>query len=493
MSRRTPRRRATRKPGKSKAPSLQRRLDEALAREAASAEILASIRSSGESAQPVLDAIVRNLQRLFGTAFAAVFLARDGKVGIAAAAGKARFVAGMRAGGPMRLEDEELLAVRAMRRAQVLRLCPVIGNPDAPAKTERLARRTGFGSIIAAPMLRDGVAIGAVGTARTEAVPFDDAQVALIQSFADQAVIAIENARLFNETKEALEQQTATAEILRVMSSSPSDVQPVFDAVARKTSELCNGDYAIVVRFDGELIHLAAEHNARPGSSAPTAQQYPRRPGRDTPSARAVLERAVVHVPHADKDPDLSQELVRRIGAGSFLSVPLMREGRPIGAIGVSRVESGPFPAKQIELVKVFADQAVIAIENVRLFNETKDALERQTATAEVLRVISGSPADTQPVFDLIAERAMKLCEADLTVVSRVVGDRIDLVASHHVNPEGMEALRHTFPMQSSDETASARVVRSRAIVHMEDVLTDPVYANKWQAAVMRYRAVLAV
>ena len=388
MSERTPQARATRKRNAGKRDTLQRRLDEALAREAASAEILASIRSSGESAQPVLDAIVRNLQRLFGTAFAAVFLARDGKVEIAAAAGKARFVAGMRAGGPMRLEDEEMLAVRAMRRAQVLRLCPVIGNPTRrprpsawrgrPASTRSSPRRCCATASRSAPSLLRG----------TEAVPFDDAQVALIQSFADQAVIAIENARLFNETKEALEQQTATAEILRVMSSSPSDVQPVFDAVARKTSELCNGDYAIVVRFDGELLHLAAEHNARPGSSAPTAQQYPRRPGRDTPSARAVLERAVVHIPHAGQGsrPVAGTRSPHR--AGSFLSVPLMREGRPIGAIGVSRVDPA-FPCQANRaLLKVFADQAVIAIENVRLFNETKEALEQQTATAEILRVI---------------------------------------------------------------------------------------------------------
>ena len=269
-----PRSRAPRKPDKGKAAELQRRLDEALAREAASAEILSSIRGSAESAQPVFDAIVRNLRRLFGTAFANVLLARDGKVEIAAAAGDTRFVAGMRAGGPMPLEDEDLLTVRAIRRAQVLRLCPVIGNPDAPPKTERLARKSGFNSVIAAPMLRDGVAIGAIATARRQAVPFGDEQVALIKSFADQAVIAIENARLFNETKEALEQQTATSEILRVMSSSPSDVQPVFDAVAQHRRRddrveagpprqaLCLGRRVRVADDRAQAQHLRAPHGA---------------------------------------------------------------------------------------------------------------------------------------------------------------------------------------------------------------------------------------
>ncbi|HEU0257872.1 MAG TPA: GAF domain-containing protein, partial [Burkholderiales bacterium] len=474
MSQRT-RKRAT-KVGKRKAgkpATLQRRLAEALAREAASAEILASIRRSRESPQAVLDAIVRNLQRLFGTAFAALFLARDGKIEIVAAAGKARFVRGMRAGGPTRLEDEELLAVRAMRRAQVLRLCPIIGNPEAPPKTERLARRTGFDSIIAAPMLRDGVAIGAVGTARTEAIPFDDAQVALIRSFADQAVIAIENARLFNDTKEALEQQTATAEILRVMSSSPSDVQPVFDAVARKTSELCSGNYAIVVRFDGELIHLAAQHNARPGADQATARRYPRPPGRETPSSRAILEQAVVHVPYADKDPDLPQDFVRRIGAGSFLSVPLLRQGRAIGAIGASRAESGPFPDKQIELVKVFADQAVIAIENARLFNETKEALEQQTATAEVLNAISGSVSDTAPVFEKILDSCQHLFATEELGIVVLKDDGLAHIAAWR--GESMVPVMQTFPRPLA-QTMTSRALTERRVIQVDDAAKlDPI------------------
>src|SRR5205085_4672759 len=189
-----------------------------------------------------------------------------------------------------------------------------------------------------------------------------------------------------------------TAEILKVIASSPSDVQPVFDAIARNASRLCVGNDTIVTRFDGHLMQLVAHYNARPGgSSALTASQYPRRPGRDTPSARALLERAVVHIPDAHADPELAPDLARGVGAGSFLSVPMMRDGVPIGTIGVSRAERGPFSDRQIEVVRTFASQAVIAIENTRLFNETKEALERQTATAGILRVISSTPTDTQP------------------------------------------------------------------------------------------------
>ena len=237
---------------------------------------------------------------------------------------------------------------------------------------------------------------------REEGRPFSDTQIALLETFADQAVIAIENVRLFTELQdrnraltaahaqvsEALEQQTATAEILRVISRSQTDVQPVFDAIARSASRLCKGMYAIVTRFDGDLLHLVAQHNPRPGTAERTTGTFPRRPGRDSPSGRALFEGNVVHIPDVEKDPNLSPEVVRAAGARSFLAVPMLREGRPIGTIGVSRAEVGSFPPEQIELVETFADQAVIAIENVRLFTELEarnreltEALEQQTAT----------------------------------------------------------------------------------------------------------------
>jgi signal transduction histidine kinase len=292
--------------------------------------------------------------------------------------------------------------------------------------------------------------------------------------------------------REALEQQTATADILRVMSGSPSDVQPVFDAVARKTSELCSGSYAIVVRFDGELIHLVAQHNARPGASAPTAQHFPRPPGRDTSAGRAVLERAIVHIPHADKDPELSQEFVRRIEAGSFLAVPLLREGKVIGAIGVSRAESGPFPTKQIELVKVFADQAVIAIENARLFNETKEALERQRATSEVLGVISSSPTDVAPVYRAILDNVTRLCEAKLATLFLYDGEFLTTAAHCNATPDlgrYLDGLR----IAPSLETPSRRAALERRIVHVEDALSDPSFSLTARHLRERFRTVLSV
>jgi signal transduction histidine kinase len=276
------------------------------------------------------------------------------------------------------------------------------------------------------------------------------------------------------QRNEALEQQQATAEILKVISSSPSDVQPVFDTIARNTSRLCSGNYAIVTRYDGELLHLVAQHNPRPGAAVPTAQHYPRPPSRDLPAARAVLERAVVHIPHADKDPDLVQEVVAKIGAGSFLGVPMLREGWPIGAIGVSRAESGPFPAEQIELVKLFADQAVIAIENARLFNETKEALERQTATSEILRVIASTPTDTQPVFDAIVHSAQHLMSAKSAIL--LLRRETDFFVAAYSIP-GLESLPAEVRTATLDRDKNfpSQVILDRKIVHIPDWEADDV------------------
>src|SRR5262249_13360334 len=216
------------------------------------------------------------------------------------------------------------------------------------------------------------------------------------------------------ELSEALEQQTATNEILRIISQSPTDVQPVFDAIVRSASQLCGGEYAIVTRYDGQLLHLAAQYNPRPGTADETARYFPQVPRREALTPRAFIDAHLVHAPDVDAE-DLepsTREFYRRIGLCAVLAVPMIHEGRPIGVVSVSRGSRGPFSDRQITLLQTFADQAVIAIENVRLFNETKEALDRQTATSEILRVISQSPTDVQPVLDGIATNAARVCGA---------------------------------------------------------------------------------
>src|SRR5512132_3040988 len=222
---------------------------------------------------------------------------------------------------------------------------------------------------------------------------------------------------------EALDQQTATAEILAIISGSPTDAQPVFDAIAVNALRLCDAKGAVVVRYDGEHLHVVAHHNVNPEAVERLKRQYPTAPDRHVPMGRAVLDGAVVQVPDLQTAVEFSGTVARQFGARGHVAIPLLHRGRAIGAIGISRPTLGPFSDRQIALLKTFADQAVIAIENVRLFNETEEALERQTATGEILQVIGSSPTDTQPVFDAIAESATRLCEGLFGCVFRYDGE----------------------------------------------------------------------
>jgi signal transduction histidine kinase len=232
------------------------------------------------------------------------------------------------------------------------------------------ARRLGIGTALATPLLREGAPIGVIVIRRNEVRAFSDKQVALLQIFADQAVIAIENVRLFNETKDALERQTATSEILRVISSSPTDVQPVFDAIVRSATLLCGAMYGTAIRFDGELLHLAAGYNHTPEVDRLLRQAHPMRPSPRSMAGRAILAGDVAQVEDALDDRDYMKDVAQAGGFRSMLAAPLLRDGRPIGAIVVNRGQPGPFSRTHIDLLKTFADQAVIAIENVRLFKE---------------------------------------------------------------------------------------------------------------------------
>ena len=338
--------------------------------------------------------------------------------------------------------------------------------------------RVGIGTALAVPLMRESVAIGEIHIRRQEVRPFTDKQIKLLETFADQAVIAIENVRLFKELQdrnrqltEALEQQTATSEILRVISSLPTDVQSVFDIIVRNAAQLCEGSGASVVRYDGELLDLVAQYNISAEVREFMQHRFPRPPTREFAMERAVLDGTVVHIPDTYQDTEFRHDIADSARARALLAIPLLHDGQPIGAIGVNRSRPGPFTDKQIALLDTFADQAVIAIENVRMFQELKESLEQQTATSEILGVIASSPTDIQPVLDTIAVSAARICGANDAVIRLVEGNVLRLRAHQGSIPSFTQA--HGAESDSLDrgrEWIPGRAVLDRETIHIHDI-----------------------
>ena len=485
-----------------------REITEALEQQTATSEILRVISQSPTDVQPVFDTIAEAALRLC-RAHSANVVSFDGRqLQLAALASTTPEGADAVRRLYPRPAGRDSAAGRAVVSGRIAAVADVLKDPEYAIKAARARAIAGFRSVVSTPLMRDGKPIGAITVGRHEPGPFPEKQIALLQTFADQAVIAIENVRLFKELEarnreitEALEQQTSTSEILRVISQSPTNVQPVFDTIAAAALRLCSANSSNVLSFDGDLLRIAALVTATSEGADAVRSIYPRPAGSGHAAGRAVLARELVVIPDILEDAGFEiRDTAMRAGFRSILAVPLMQHRAPIGAIVIGRAQAGPFPDKQIELLRTFADQAVIAIENVRLFTELEqrnrdisEALEHQTATSEILRVISSSPTDVAPVFDIIGARAGKLCEAEVSVVTRVEGDKIHLAAVHGVNPEATEAIRRYFPADVKADAASARAFRERTPVHIADVLSDPKYDAKHIARAGRWRSCLAV
>jgi GAF domain-containing protein len=458
----------------------------------ATGEILRVISTSPTDVQPVFDTIVESAARLCHAVFSSLGTFDGEMMDIVAAHNWTP------AAWDVAHRTWPAPPSRALATGRAILERAVVHVPDVELDREydspEMSRAVGFRSILCVPMLRDGVPLGVIGVGRAAPGPFSDNQIALLKTFADQAVIAIENVRLFTELQdknqaltvahaqvtESLEQQMATSEILRVISSSPTDAQPVFDAIARSATRLCEGTRTLMCRFDGELISLAAYHNATPEAlESARTELFPLRPRHELPFARAILNRAVVHVPDVDLEPSPTPEFLRQARVRSALCAPLLRDGHAIGVIAVSRTEARPFSDAQIELLRTFADQAVIAIENVRLFTETREALEQQTATSEILRVISRSPTDVQPVFDAIVGTGARLCEADFAMLARYDGRSMSVAAHSRATDEEIDAVGQVYPMAPTPETLGGRTILERAVVHIPDVSRDPTYGPR--------------
>jgi GAF domain-containing protein len=485
-----------------------RDLTEALEQQTATAEILRAISSSPTDIRPVLETLVHAAARFCGAPNVALLRLEGGVLRGAAATGPFGEEISRRFGSIEGLEvpvTRQSVTGRAVSERRTIHIHDLASEPEDEFPVGReLQRRMGHRTIVATPLLREGVPIGAIDLFRTEVAPFSDKQLALLRIFADQAVIAIENVRLFTELEarnrdltEALEQQTATGEILGVISRSPTDIQPIFDVIVRSAVRLSDALFSTVILTEGDALRLGAAYGFAGDALATMERSFPASRDIDLPSGQAIREGSVVQLP--DAQASRFGAWARALDFRSYVSVPMFRGGQAIGAIAIARREAGPFSDRQISLMRTFADQAVIAIENVRLFKELEArnrdltvALEQQTATSEILRVISRSPTNVQPVFDAIVASAGRLCEATFSVVFLLEDGQMTLAAVQGLDPTGVAALQRSFPRPAAPESATGRAVLERRAVHIEDAKVDRGYTYPEREAV-GIRTILAV
>jgi two-component system NtrC family sensor kinase len=455
---------------------------EALERQTATADILNVISNSVAETQPVFDEILRSVARLFGSQENFIFLVGEDDL-LHVGAGSGPRVEQVRGLFPTPLEGT--VSQVAIRERRLVSSADVFNDPELPLAAREGYRRLGENyAMVVAPMLWEDRAIGTIMVARTSMTPFSEKECTLLRTFADQAVIAIQNARLFKETNEALERQTATADILKVIASSPDDVKPVFQAIAERSNHLVGGFATTVVSIIDEVVHLSAYTSTTPAADAALNAFYPRPLSGFTYSdavRRGEIHRIVDTEVELAGQPD-QLTMVRQRGWRSALWVPLLLEGKAIGVVGVTRVEPGPFADHHVEMLKTFADQAVIAISNVGLFEQVRqrtrdlaESLQQQTATADVLKVISRSAFDLATVMNTLARSASELCEADRGALFLREDDHLVLRgrSEMEVDEELTESLRDA-PVQIDSETHMGRAVLNGTVANIGDFENDP-------------------